>query len=172
MPDLSHPTDWNELFRQQIPNALRLAVRLTGNVHDAEDILQESLLRAARSRDSFRGDCPVHIWINRIVVNVFRTWIARRRTTESLIDDPPQDHQPVEGLDEDMKRAEVVARHVSRLPERQREVLVFCVYENMTAAEVAEILGVSVQNVYSTLSAAKRQLKESLSFLWTPGSDL
>lgn len=171
MSDLSNSTDWDELFRQQIPDALRLAIRLTGNVHDAEDILQESLLRAARSRGSFRGECPVRNWIRRIVVNVFRTWIAQQRTSESLIDDPPEINRPIDCFVEDLERAELVARYVSRLPERQREVLVLCIYENMTAAEVAELLGLSVQNVYSTMSVAKRQLRESLSFLLMPGAD-
>ena len=171
MSVLSNPTDWNELFRQQIPSALRLAIRLTGNVHDAEDILQESLLRAARSRDTFRGECPIRLWISRIVVNVFRTWIARQRTPEALIDDPPETNGSGDCLVEDAEQAELVARYVSRLPERQREVLVFCVYENMDAAEVASLLGISLQSVYSSLSAAKRQLRESLSFLSAPGAD-
>lgn len=171
MSDMSNPTDWDELFRQQIPDALRLAIRLTGNLHDAEDILQESLLRAARFRSSFRGECPIRMWIGRIVVNVFRTWIARQRTSESLIDDPPEKSRPEDCLIADAERNELVARYVSRLPPRQREVLVFCVYENLTAAQVAELLGLSEQNVYSSLSAAKRQLRESLSFLMARGAD-
>lgn len=171
MSDLSNSNDWDELFRQQIPDALRLAIRLTGNTHDAEDILQESLLRAARARSSFRGECPIRLWISRIVVNVFRTWISRQRKSEMLIDDPQEDSRPMDCFVEDSERAELVASYVSRLPERQREVLVLCIYENMTAVEVAELLGLSVQNVYSNLSAAKRQLRESLSFLLTPGAD-
>ena len=66
----------------------------------------------------------------------------------------------------------MVALHVSQLPERQREVLVLCVYENMAATDVAELLGLSVQNVYSNLSAAKRNLKDSLSVLLKHGANL
>ena len=80
--------DWEKLFQSQLPDALRLAVRLTGNVHDAEDILQESLLRAARSRETFRGDCTFRTWLNRIIVNVFRTWVTSKPSAETLLEDP------------------------------------------------------------------------------------
>lgn len=163
MSDAGEQTNWDDLFRQQIPDALRLAIRLTGNTHDAEDVVQESFLRAARGKDSFRGECSLRTWISRIVVNVFRTWITKRPRCESLMEDPAENTQTHEHRTEQTERAELVARHVSRLPERQREVIVFCVYENMAASDVADLLGISVQNVYSNLSAAQRQLRESLS---------
>ena len=172
MSDAGEQTNWDDLFRQQIPDALRLAIRLTGNTHDAEDVVQESFLRAARGKDSYRGECSLRTWISRIIVNVFRTGIRKRARCESLVEDPAENTQPDEHRLEQTERAELVAWHVSRLPERQREVLVFCVYENMSAADVAGLLGLSVQNVYSNLSAAKRQLRESLSPLLKSGAEL
>ena len=171
MSDAGEQTNWDDLFRQQIPDALRLAIRLTGNKHDAEDVVQESFLRAVRARSTFRGESTLRTWISRIVVNVFRSWIARRTLPESLTEDPEERNRTCDQWNEQTEREELVARHVSQLPERQREVLVFCVYENMAAADVAELLGLSVQNVYSNLSAAKRQLRESLSPLLKPGAD-
>ncbi|MEZ6041715.1 MAG: RNA polymerase sigma factor [Planctomycetaceae bacterium] len=160
MPESDQPIDWEMLFRQHIPDVLKLATRLTGNLHDAEDVAQEALLRAARSRSTFRGDSTFRTWLNRIVVNVFRTWMRNRRTAGPLEEETID---PLKNTDaEQAETAELVAQHVSNLPERQREVLVLCIYENMSAAEVAEALGLTVQNVYSTLNVARNRLKQSL----------
>lgn len=163
--------DWEVLFRTEIPNALRLAVRLAGNIHDAEDILQEALLRAARARETFRGDGTFRTWLNRIIVNVFRTWAASRQSVEALSEDPVAPSDAVDERNEQQVRSELIALHVSRLPERQREVLVFVAYEQMSPQEVAELLSLTIQNVYSNLSAARQQLRRSLEPLMKTGVD-
>lgn len=163
--------DWESLFQSQIPNALRLAVRLTGNVHDAEDILQEALLRAARARETFRGDCSFRTWLNRIIVNVFRTWISSSQSTGPLLEEPVA---PCDGVGDSFERqaqSEMIAQYISQLPERQREVLVFISYEQMSAKDVADLLGLSIQNVYSNLAAAKQRLRKSLGSLMKTGVD-
>lgn len=163
--------DWENLFQSQLPNALRLAVRLTGNVHDAEDILQESLLRAARARETFRGDCTFRTWLNRIIVNVFRTWVTSKPLAETLLEDPVAPSDTTDEKSERQARSELIAQHVSRLPERQREVLVFVTYEQMSPQDVAELLGLTIQNVYSNLAAARQQLRKSLGALMKTGVD-
>ena len=163
--------DWENLFQSQLPNALRLAVRLTGNVHDAEDILQESLLRAARARETFRGDCTFRTWLNRIIVNVFRTWVTSRPSVETLSEDPMAPSDTTDEKNEQQARSELIAQHVSRLPERQREVLVFVTYEQMSPQDVAELLGLTIQNVYSNLAAARQQLRKTLGALMKTGVD-
>ena len=172
MPKPDPPTDWETLFGQQVPHALRLAIRLTGNIHDGEDIVQEALLKAIKSRHTYRAESSLKTWISRIVINVFRTWVSRKQQAETLSHDPVADCAAVSNPADSSAQAAVVALHVSQLPERQREVLVLCVYENMAATDVAELLGLSVQNVYSNLSAAKRNLKDSLSVLLKHGANL
>ena len=161
--------DWEKRFQSQLPNALRLAVRLTGNVHDAEDILQESLLRAARSRETFRGDCTFRTWLNRIIVNVFRTWVTSKPSVETLSEDPVAPNDSTDEKNEQQARSELIAKHVSRLPERQREVLVFVTYEQMSPQDVAELVGLTIQNVYSNLAAARQQLRKTLGALMKTG---
>ena len=172
MPEPDPPTDWETLFGQQVPHALQLAIRLTGTGHDAEDIVQEALLRAIKSRHTYRADSSLKTWISRIVINVFRTWVSRRRPTETLSLEPTAEPAVVENCVDQAAQATAIAMQVSLLPERQREVLVLCVYENMAPSDVAELLGLSVQNVYSNLSAAKRNLKASLSVLLKHGANL
>ena len=163
--------DWENLFQSQLPNALRLAVKLTGNVHDAEDILQESLLRAARSRETFRGDCTFRTWLNRIIVNVFRTWVTSKPSVETLLEEPMDPSDTTDEKNEQQARSELIAQHVSRLPERQREVLVFVTYEQMSPQDVAELLGLTIQTVYSNLTAARKQLRKTLGALMKTGVD-
>jgi RNA polymerase sigma-70 factor (ECF subfamily) len=163
--------DWENLFQSQLPNALRLAVKLTGNVHDAEDILQESLLRAAWARETFRGECTFRTWLNRIIVNVFRTWVTSKPSVETLLEEPMAPSDTTDEKNEQQARSELIAQHVSRLPERQREVLVFVTYEQMSPQDVAELFGLTIQNVYSNLTAARQQLRKTLGTLMKTGVD-
>ncbi len=168
MPESGSDQDWNQLIRDELPSALRLAVRLCGNVHDAEDLVQETVLRAVRSLHMFRRDSSFRTWFFRILINAFRSFHARQRheqTGPDTLTDLP-DRQP--DLADKMDQQETgsrVAEEVSLLPERQREVLVLIVYEAQSAAEVAEMLGITVQNVYSNLSAARATLKQRLTSL-------
>jgi RNA polymerase sigma-70 factor (ECF subfamily) len=72
---------------------------------------------------------------------------------------------------EQQARSELIAKHVSRLPERQREVLVFVTYEQMSPQDVAEVLGLTIQNVYSNLAAARQQLRRTLGAMMKTGVD-
>lgn len=76
-----------------------------------------------------------------------------------------------EEKNEQQARSELIAQHVSRLPERQREVLVFVTYEQMSPQDVAELLGLNIQNVYSNLTAARQQLRKTLGALMKTGVD-
>ena len=155
------------LVQQQIPRALRLAVRLTGHVQDAEDIVQETLLRAARSAASFRGESQFSTWFHSILLNVARTHGRSRQRRENqqaadaLVSELPVDCPP----DAELQLSELtdsVSKAVALLPDRQREILVLSVYEEMDAVEIAAVMQITVQNVYSSLSAARGQLKRSL----------
>lgn len=165
MPGSGLDHNLQHLIRQHLPSAMRLAVRLVGNTHDAEDLVQESMLRAAKGLKGYRGEASFATWFTRILVNVFRTFRTRRSRADAdpdaagaLIDGRPDAAQ--EMLNAEL--GDTIASEVSQLPERQREVLVLIFYEGYTAAEVAEILVINVQNVYSNLNAARNTLKQRL----------
>lgn len=161
-----NPTTLDGLVRAHLSQALRFAICLTGDVDAAEDVVQDALVRVARSWPTFRGDAEFRTWLFRIVINVFRDWLKRGENAGSL-----------EGLEHSLpdKKAErpelallrrefheFVAERVSALPPRQREVLVLMTYEDLTALEAAQVLGTSVANVHSTLHIAREKLRREL----------
>jgi RNA polymerase sigma-70 factor (ECF subfamily) len=156
----------DRLVTVHLPEALQLAVRLSGRTDSAEDIVQEALLRVSKSWKSFRAEAAFRTWLFRIVINVFRDWLKHRESTGSLDDlkDPPPDKK-AERPESALLRQEFhefVAERVSALPPRQREVLVLMTYDNLTAPQTAEVLGISEANVYSTLHIARERLRREL----------
>lgn len=155
-----HNPSLDELVREHLPAAVRFAMRLTGNPHDAEDVVQDALLRVAKSGSQFRGQAQFRTWLFRIVINAFRDSISKNQAipiqeTESRQPGPFQDLQTQE-------LGRLIAQRISQLPPRQREVLVLITYENMNPQDVSQMLGISDANVYQTLSAARERLRREL----------
>jgi len=154
-----------------IPAMLRLAVRLCGDAHAAEDVVQDALVRAARSSQTFRGEAKLSTWLTRIVVNVFRDQVecsARRRDRDELTDDVEVDARVMKSSSDPARAAQadefgrIVAKLVSQLPPRQREVLVLIAYEGLSGRTAAGVLGISEQNVRTTLHLAREKMKQML----------
>jgi RNA polymerase sigma-70 factor (ECF subfamily) len=159
----SKQTDLDRLVKEHLPSALRFATRLTGGPDAAEEIVQESLVRAARSWKSFRGEAEFQTWLFRIVINVFRSRVRDARTAERL---PPElaDHRecdPATGA-ENLELGARIAALVSGLPPRQREVMVLSAYEGRSPKEVAALVGITEANVYTTLRVARDRLRGEL----------
>ena len=153
----------DRLVREQLPAALRFAVRLTGNLDVAEDVLQEALLRVARSWSTFRGESQFRTWLFRIVINVVRDRAHTRDQLTELPDNLRDDRtpDPVDAV-EVGELGELVATLIARLPPRQREVLVLMTYEGLGVREAAEVLGVSSGNVRTNLHLARERLRKQL----------
>lgn len=155
--------NFDRLMAESLPAALRFAMRLTAHADTADEVVQEAMLRAARSWKTFRGESRFETWLFRIVVNVFRDRTGKKSAEESLDEQSVDAAQrsPSELMMAD-ELSEIVARCVSALPARQREVLVLATYEGLDAREIAAVLGTSEANVYSTLSLARARLRRQL----------
>jgi RNA polymerase sigma-70 factor (ECF subfamily) len=150
----------DRLVREHLPAAVRFATRLTGRTETAEDIVQEALLRVARKYRSFRGEASFRTWLFRIIVNVVRDRPKRHREQpyeDSEVPDTTAARLSAEAL------SHLIARYVSRLPPRQREVIVLTVYEELSIPETAKLLDMTEQNVHATLHVARRRLRAELS---------
>ena len=154
---------FEELVSASLPAALRLAVRLTGRLDAAEELVQEAMLSASRSWKTYRGEARFQTWLFRIVVNSFRDQLARRAKPKTLVEeviDPGQQSPSDAAIAGEL--SQMVARCVSGLPARQREVIVLSAYEGLEAGDIAEVLSTSIENVYSTLSVARGKLRQQL----------
>jgi RNA polymerase sigma-70 factor (ECF subfamily) len=153
----------DELVPAHLPQALRFAIRLTNDADVAEEVVQEALLRAARSWKTFRRESEFQTWLFRIVVNAFRDWMARRPVAGLLPDDvhDPRALSPPDQLVE-AELGRLVAAKIAELPARQREVLVLAAYEGLNPREVALVLNISQSNVHATLHLARERLRQEL----------
>jgi len=134
---------------------LRTAYLLTHDWAMAEDLLQTSLVKAWGAWR--RIDADPEPYVRRILVNTYSTWWRRRwsveRPTEKLPDSTVDDqHGAYDARDE-------VWRALGRLPRRQRAVLVLRYFEDLTEAQTADVLGVSVGTVKSQASKALARLR-------------
>jgi len=155
--------DLDRLVREHLPAAMRFATRLTGHPSVAEDVVQEALYRVARSWRTYRGEARFRTWFFQIIINAHRDRPVRPIGAKLDSETPdPQQSDPAERLMHGELQSEVAAC-VSRLPERQREVMVLTVYEELSVEEVATLLGITEQNVHATLHIARRRLRDELS---------
>lgn len=156
----------DRLVAEDLPRALRFALRLTGCQETAEEVVQEALCRAARAADSFRGESHFRTWFFRIVISAFRDHLAAEaphglpaEVTDELPD--PRGEDPSAAMMRGELR-DLIARRISALPPRQREVLVLIACEQMAPRDVAEVLGISESNVHANLHFARARLREEL----------
>lgn len=153
---------FDRLLLQHLSAAQRFAIRLTGDTHAAEDLLQDAIVRAVRGCGGFRGQARFTTWLFQIIVNCFRDRLKARGTEEvdgEIVDVRASD--PANAIDE-IELGRLVAQRVSSLPPRQREVMVLVVFENMSVWDAAEVLGISETNVRVNLSYARQRLKQEL----------
>ena len=138
--------------------------RMLGSLHDADDALQETMLRAWNGLERFEPRAPLRAWAYRIATNVCLTMLARRRPElQPLPDEMLNAHGPQEpGADAHAERRETVelafVAAVQALPPRQRVVLLLRDVLGWSAREVAELLETSVAGVNSALQRARSTL--------------
>jgi RNA polymerase sigma-70 factor (sigma-E family) len=132
------------------------AYLLTGDHHDAEDLLQQSLVKAVGAWKRIEGDPEPYVRTILVRQNVSR-W-RRRRWRELPTESPPEMLVPDEGTDARL----ALHRALGVLAPRQRAVIVLRYYEDLTEAQTAEALGIAVGTVKSQTRDALRRLREEV----------
>jgi RNA polymerase sigma-70 factor (ECF subfamily) len=154
---------FDRLVLEHLDGAVRFATRLCGNASDAEDIVQDALVRAHRGWKSFRGDSRFKTWFFQIIINCFRDHLAAGlRPAREMLDDVEDPGARPTDAAQTRELGELIALEVSRLPSRQREVLVLSAYEQLSHSEIAIALNINEQNVRTTLHLARERLRERL----------
>jgi RNA polymerase sigma-70 factor (sigma-E family) len=136
---------------------LRMAIMLTGNRADAEDLVQAALAKTYLSWGKINDRAALDAYVRRAMVNTHISWWRRRKLEEFPTDELPDQVVADHSGESDM--AEVVRRALDRLPRRMRAAVMLRYFEDMTEPEIAAALGISLGTVKSTVSRAVARLR-------------
>jgi RNA polymerase sigma-70 factor, ECF subfamily len=164
------------LINQYDRHIYRLALNITGNQQDAEDVLQESFLKAYSNLGQFQGDSRFYTWLVRIAVNEALMKLRKRRGTSWVsLDEPGETDErslmprEVEDWTENPERnyaktelRDILSQAIEKLEPQFRTVFVLRDVEEFSTEETAKMLGLSVPAVKSRLLRARLKLRESL----------
>jgi RNA polymerase sigma factor (sigma-70 family) len=162
------PPAWEDIVRDHSARVYRLAYRLTGNKHDAEDLTQEVFVRVFRSLSTYAPG-TFEGWLHRITTNLFLDGVRRRQRIriDAIGDDSERHvatgelHNPERSfehthLDLDVQRA------LDDLSPEYRAAVVLCDIEGLSYEEIAVTLGIKLGTVRSRIHRARAQLRRSL----------
>ena len=163
-----HAPSWEEIVEQHSDRVYRLALRLTGNRHDAEDLTQEVFVRVFRSLSTYSPG-TFEGWLHRITTNLFLDQARRQRRIrmEAMGEDaarvPSQDDhgRPERGYEHANLDSDVQAALDALRPE-YRAAVVLCDIEGLSYEEIAVTLGVKLGTVRSRIHRARAQLRDAL----------
>jgi len=164
-----------DLVKRYEAKIFRLAQHITQNREDAEDVLQETFLKAYEHLDQFQGNSKFYTWIVRIAVNQALMKLRRRKTDKSVSLDETIDTgedtvtREVAAWDEDPEQrfsreelGEILDSTIESLAPTYRSVFLLRDVDDLSTEETAEALGISVPAVKSRLLRARLQLREKL----------
>jgi RNA polymerase sigma-70 factor (ECF subfamily) len=152
----SREQEFGEVALPQARNLLRFARRLTSDAAAAEDLVQETLMRAWRGFDQFRGGTNARAWLFRILLNTFYGQGRKGRLT--LV---PLGELDRAGSHGDSATFEITDA-LAKLPVDQRTVLMLGAVEGFTCREMSEMLHIPMGTVMSRLSRARQAMRSQL----------
>src|ERR1700722_8335364 len=167
-------TAFEELVNRYERKIFRLAMNITQNREDAEDVMQEAFLKSYKNLDRFQGDSRFYTWLVRIAVNEALMKLRKRRPNQVSIDEPLTDDddsvfREIEdwGPSPEKKFAqtelnEILNSVIGELDPIFRVVFLLRDVESVSTEETAQILGVSVAAVKSRLLRARLKLRQKL----------
>ena len=161
------PPTWEEIVRDHSARVYRLAYRLTGNPHDAEDLTQDVFVRVFRSLHRFQPG-TFEGWLHRITTNLFLDGARRRQkirfdgladgAVEKLKSGWPTPSEMLADADLDHD----VAAALAALPPDFRAAVVLCDIEGLTYEEISEVLDIKIGTVRSRIHRGRAQLRAAL----------
>ncbi len=166
-PDEWVPPSWDEVVRTHSARVFRLAYRLTGNRHDAEDLTQDVFVRVFRSLSTYTPG-TFEGWLHRITTNLFldRVRRAQRVRFYALADDAPErlagkEPTPAQAYDDRHLDPDVEAALAQLAPDF-RAAVVLCDIEGLSYEEIATTLDVKLGTVRSRIHRGRAILRGSL----------
>lgn len=153
-------TSFRELYHRHTPALYQLTLRLAGwNVHEAEEIVQDTWMRAIEALDKFRWESSLRTWLSGIAINRCRELyrLRVRQGHEVMVEQLAQETSITENFERlDLEQA------IAALPNGYRQVLVLHDVEGYTHEEISRMLEIEVGTSKSQLSRARRSVREAL----------
>lgn len=154
---------FRQLSRRHVPAMVGLARRVLGNAADAEDVVQEAMLRVWTHAPRWQPLAAFRTWLTRVVVNLCldrkrrKPWVDLNAAGE-IVDPTPS----IPEVAEKNEREQALTAAIGELPHRQRTAILLTYSEGMTNAQVAEVLDTSVSAVETLLIRGKKSLRTKL----------
>ena len=142
----------------------KFAYRYVGNLSDAEDVAQETMIRLWKHAASWQPQgFSLRTWLYRITYNLCIDEIRRKKPVSELTYDGQavSENQPDQDLYQQQKD-DIVNKMLDELPERQRTAINLCVYQALSNQDAANTMGITVEALESLLARGRRSLKKSL----------
>jgi len=158
---LAYPS-FSSYVKARQPVLLRTARSLTANPCDAEDLLQTALTKTYVAWERIEDHRALDGYVRRALLNTRTSQWRKRKVDEFVCEELPEP-EPVRGGDDPAEHQalhDAMWRAITKLPARQRAMVVLRYYEDLSEAQTAEVLGVSVGTVKSAVSRALGKLRE------------
>lgn len=162
VPGYASEAELSRWMKDYGPMLVGTCTTLLGDVHLAQDVVQETFIRAYQHRSRFRGDneASEKAWLTRIAINLCRD--QQRSKWFRFVDK----RVPVEELALPMPEAGMEAKQlyaaVQSLPQKYREVILLHFYQGMSVGEIAQTLHIAVSSIYRRMKKAQQLLKKKL----------
>lgn len=164
------PEAFNRLMEQHERRMYAVALRMCANREDAQDCLQEAMLRVYRAIGSFKGESSFSTWVYRITMNTCLDELRRRKNKQSaslddLLDEgwaPADDRSSPEKHAMRAETARTLRQTIQELPEDMRAAVVLRDIQGYTYEEIAQILDINVGTIKSRISRGREKLREKL----------
>ncbi|MGF1562918.1 MAG: sigma-70 family RNA polymerase sigma factor [Geminicoccaceae bacterium] len=137
-------------------------VLVRGNTAEADDLVQETMLKAIRSIDRFREGAELRSWLTTIMINTLRSEHRKARSRQAYAATLPGEEPSAPPRQQDWVEAQTVLEALQMLPSEQREAIALMAFEDVRYAEAADMLGIKLGTFMSRLSRGRAALRKHL----------
>ena len=152
--------DFEEIYRAYFADVYRYALALSGNPNMAEEVTQETFVRALTAIDSFRGECQLRVWLCRIARNQYLS-LCRRRKRSAEVPGEVESGGVEEGFG-DRETARLLHRLLHALPEPYKEVFSRRTFGELPFGQIGELFGKTESWARVTYFRARQKLREAM----------
>ncbi len=153
-----------DMLEEHVGTVYRYALRLAGRSDMAEELTQETLLRAWRGRHKLRDPQLMRVWLLRIATNVWTDELRRGKPfPRALESEPPCPRLAPAVIADQREHVRLALAAMDELPPRQRQVLYLITCAGLSQEDVSNVMGISTSAVKANLSLARKEMRRQLS---------